>query len=251
MFENLEETKEWFQGQNLETKIRWVELWDEGEMEELESRTGDHYDSFCKLLEEVQEARRDTDKREPVIDELRTEGFELPVAASIYEAAASDTATADATYLRRNSSGPDEIRSASQIAIRKLVGEPNIFADSEASEDLVERADRLLLNTIAPQLIKSYSPIEFLQEYFIENYGFNENQASAFFEPISGYLHEIEQAYAYSRIIQSVDQNEEIVSQQKELQDQINELNNRIKRIERQIEATTDRQDYSDDTFGN
>lgn len=234
MFENSEEAKEWFQGQKLETKIQWVELWKESDWDELENRTGEYYDGLVNIFEEIEEARSDADNRDSVIDELQTEGFELPVAASMYEAAAKDSLGKDATYLRRNAEGPGQIKEVAKVAIAKFLGRPELYSQTDVPDHLVEPADRVLINTIARQLITSYDPIDGLKEILISEYKYTEEQADALFAPILDHMEDIERQYAYGKIINISDEVESSTTKIQQLEQEISEINKKIEKIERQ-----------------
>jgi len=250
MFQDLEqpnETIKWFQNQNLETKIRWIELWDEAETDKLEERLGDNYDSFREIMESVQKAKSETEARNAVIDELKSKEFELPVAVSLYEATESAGFRQDAEFLRRTSSGPNQLKQTAKVSIRKYIGNPTIYPDAESSQELVEKYDNLLTNAIAPALAKNYEAINQVGDIFSDQCGYTREQTQSVLEPLEPYVTDILLTYVATRVISIEDTLEEVEAQQNELGRGLKAVADQTQSIIQHLSQQHRTQDDSDD----
>jgi hypothetical protein len=57
MLDGVDEVKNWFQEQHLERRVEMIELWESGESEELQDYTGEFYEDFNEMMEQIQESR--------------------------------------------------------------------------------------------------------------------------------------------------------------------------------------------------
>lgn len=233
MFEGVEDAKDWFHTQRLERRINLIELWEGGETEELKEQTGDHYEQFQELMEQVREENAKDEVTDVVLrDELEAQGFETVVALKIQDAMDSSIGPSDDVIFLRRKLSPAELERLIELCVQLYEGEystntvqekvDSIHAkdvdgdDSELSSDLFNRANRFMQASIRNSITLTGGLAQ-VRAQVEDSANYDEEYLEALFGPVEANLERLQQFYIYYRI--------------KELETEVGEVNQKLDEV--------------------
>lgn len=126
MLENVDEVVDWFQNERIERQLDYVELWENNEVDELESKLGENYEQFQEMLEQIQEEKaKDEMKQQVLKEELISDGFDRSVALFIVDAINSSVDPNDDLIILKRKTSPDELRNLMDLSVKLYLGKIN------------------------------------------------------------------------------------------------------------------------------
>lgn len=208
MSEDGEEAKEWFQDRGLEKQRDIIKAWEEQDTEELERQTGERFEGFQLMMEEIIELQSQMESRRGLIKQLEDEGFDLIIARSIavsVEETEGDIVI-DLRYLRRNTT-VEEMKELARGAVDMFLGE----ITTEQYEDLHENPD--VLQATQAQLWTYIRSANRYRRRDLLNYrdvmksqaNFSDERVDAFLQPVEKNYDELRERAAY-KIIEEIEQ---------------------------------------------
>lgn len=247
MLERVGNTKDWFHEQRLERRVSLIEMWRDGENEELEEQTGEHHDNFREMMEQIREEYSSDEMTDRVLqNELEQEGFDAVIALQIIDAMEeSASGRDDLVFLKRNTT-PDELEDLVEYAVKLYMGRispeelqefiqglDETEQESENSEtklatDLFDRANRFMQASIRIS-VEETGGIEALKNETRSSANMSEERVDAIFRPIESNLEELQRYYIYYHI-------RNIESGVSEINNKIDNLDMKLTEIARKIE---------------
>jgi len=236
MLEGIEDTKDWFYEQRLERRVSLIELWRDGESEELEEKTGEHHNDFREMMEQIREEYSSEDMTDRVLqNELEKDGFDSVIALQIIDAMEESSGPRDdLVFLKRNAT-PTELEKMVEKAVELYMGDisPEKLrefiqsleeTDDEASDqngtdltqDLFNRANRFMIASIRIS-IEETGGLEAIKEETRSSANMSEDQVEAIFSPIESNLNDLQRYHIYYHI--------------KEMKSNVTELGNKVDKI--------------------
>lgn len=220
MFEGVDEAKDWFHRQGLERRVNIIELWRDGENEELEEQTGEHHDDFREMMEQLREINASEDMTSQVLkDELENNGFDTAVALTIINALQeSSEPRADLIFLKRNTSAgelQDLVENSikfymgriSPEELRDFIREIDEVEDEESddgdglAEDLFNRTHRFM-QAVVRISIEETGGVARLKNEIRSGANMDEDRIDALFNPIESDLENLQRYHTYYHIKQ-------------------------------------------------
>lgn len=243
MLENVDEVVDWFQNERIERQLDYVELWENNEIDELESKLGEKYEQFQEMLEQIQEEKaKDEMKQQVLKEELISDGFDRSVALFIVDAINSSVDPNDDLIILKRKTSPDELRNLMDLSVKLYLGKINWEeliseiekidegeldedatiergnedeAISDMSSDLLSRANRFLQASVRVSLT-DLGGIADVKRDVRESTNFNDEYAEALFDPIDENLSELQRYWTSNYV---------------------NNINDRVKDIENKIDT--------------
>jgi hypothetical protein len=219
MLEGVEDTKEWLHEQRLQRRVSLIEMWRDGENEELEEQTGEHHDDFREMMEQIREEYSSDEMTDRVLqNELEQEGFDSVIALQILDAVEeSASGRDDLVFLKRNTT-PEELEELVEHAVELYMGqispedlqefiqgfdetknEESTDSETKLARDLFNRANRFMQASIRVS-IEETGGIEALKNETRSSANMSEERVDAIFRPIESNLEALQRYYIYYHI---------------------------------------------------
>lgn len=211
MLDGVDEVKNWFQEQHLERRVEMIELWESGESEELQDYTGEFYEDFNEMMEQIREARySDQIPENELRDVLLDHGFDSVISLTILDAIEDPkSAQSDLIFIKRNTN-PEQLEENVEHAMGLYLGEisPRELqehiseSNTEMGEELFERVHRFVQATIRIS-IEEAGGIEALKDETRDE--LDDDLLAAIFDPIESNLERLQRYYIYHHITEMED----------------------------------------------
>jgi hypothetical protein len=211
MLDGVDEVKNWFQEQHLERRVEMIELWESGESEELQDYTGEFYEDFNEMMEQIREARySDQIPENELRDVLLDHGFDSVISLTILDAIEDPKSPqSDLIFFKRNTN-PEQLEENVEYAMGLYLGEisPRELqehiseSNTEMGEELSERVYRFVQATIRIS-IEEAGGIEALKDETRDE--LDDDLLAAIFDPIESSLERLQRYYIYHHITEMED----------------------------------------------